>query len=229
MLASQVSSIILSRLGGGVAYWHGRRVCPQPENCFILAASANVYDQCGPTMLSEPAKTTATPRASGSYFARHWRGELSTAKSLWLNGVALSVLVFFSVIIMADVLTIWFRGQPARAVTLIVGVFLIAICISLWSLIGLYRTERSHKGERRLLSLARALTVIWLGYVSLGWVWSAKTLITTYYNCTTGADFGPTANFFNLGPCEVAEYPHDGLVVRRLPRSYDRLFQDPFN
>jgi hypothetical protein len=57
------------------------------------------------------------------------------------------------------------------------------------------------------------------GLISFLWITSSQTLITTYYNCTTGKDFGEVAPFFDLGPCELAVYPKHGFVVRRRARS----------
>ena len=171
------------------------------------------------SMPPEPTKIPATNQGSESYLARHWRGELSLAKTFWLDGIALSVAVFFLAAAIEEILFRHFQREPGLTVLLIVTTFLIGLCSFIWSLVGLWRSARSFAGSRIWSVLARLVAVVWLGLVSLFWITSSQTLITTYYNCTTGRDFGELARFFNLGPCEVAWYPKRGLVVRRLDRS----------
>ena len=122
-----------------------------------------------------------------------------------------------------------YRRQPSSAVTLIVMVFAVGICILVWSLVGLWRSARGYKGRRIWSVSARVVTLGWLGLIIVYWISVSHTLLTTYYNCTTGRDFGEIAPLFDLGPCELAFYPKHGLVVRRLARdSFGPGVVDPF-
>jgi hypothetical protein len=170
-------------------------------------------------MPSEKIKDRENQPRKGSYFVRHWRGELSLAKSFWLDDVALGVVVFFGTGFLLGILAFEFHQQPGLAVVLIVSILFVGICTFVWSLIGLWRSACNYAGRRIWSVLARLVTVVWLGLVGLSWITASQKLITTYYNCTTGRDFGELLPFFDPGPCEVAWYPKSGLVVRRLART----------
>ena len=188
----------------------------------MLDAKAAPIDICnywtGPAMPPEQTKTAENEQRKGLYLIRHWRGKLSLPVSFWLNDIALSVVMYLLTLFSAATLAARFHQQPSVAVVLIVGTFLISTCILVWSLIGFWRSARAYAGWRVWSILARVVTVAWLGLVALFWITASDKLVTTYFNCTTGRDYGEVAPFFDLGPCEVAWYAKHGLVVRRLGR-----------
>jgi hypothetical protein len=79
-----------------------------------------------------------------NFLVRHWRGELPLAQALWLNGVALTVIItgFIN-------LSLFGRWQstvdslPAY-VTLVVCAILFLFIIPLWQMRGLWRTADHH-------------------------------------------------------------------------------------
>jgi hypothetical protein len=172
----------------------------------------------------------ATEQTRRSYVTRHWRGEVSLAKSFWLDTVALSILIFFLTLLFAGYVAATFRREPGHAVLLIVVAFLIGLCSFVWSVVGLKRSARSYKGLRVWAVLAAIVTIPALGLMCLFWVSTAQTLIRTYYYCTTGEDFGELAPLLDAGaPCEVAFRKKQGLVVRRLAWSPSGRLEDPFD
>jgi hypothetical protein len=177
----------------------------------------------------EPANAPAVAPRKGLYLTRHWRGQLSLFKSFWLDAIGLSVVTFSLSALGAGYLAGIYRREPSFAVTLIVTVFILGICILMWSLVGLWRSARGYKGRRIWSVSARVVTLGWLGLIIVYWISVSHTLLTTYYNCATGRDFGELVPFFVFGPCEVVFYPKHGLVVRRLARdSFGHGIVDPF-
>lgn len=177
----------------------------------------------------EPANAPPVAPRQGSYLTRHWRGQLSLFKSFWLDAIALSVVIFPLSAVVTGYLSGIYHRQPSLAVTSIVVVLAVGICVLVWSLVGLWRSARGYQGWRIWSVSARVVTLGWLGLITLYWISVSHTLLTTYYNCTTGRDFGEIAPFFVLGPCEVAFYPKHGLVVRRRAHdSFGRGVVDPF-
>lgn len=151
------------------------------------------------------------------------------AKTFWLDDIALSVVGFVLTAVIAGILSLRFQRQPGTAVTLIVSMFFLVICSFVWALVGLWRSSRFYAGWRIWPVLARLVTAVWLGALSLFWIVLSQTLVTTYYNCTTGRDFGELAPFLEMGPCEILWYPKHGIVVRRLGRTHSgQAVVDPF-
>jgi hypothetical protein len=165
-----------------------------------------------------------------SYLARHWRGELSLGKSFWANDILFSSMVLFIILVSTRFIFERFRLEPSIAVALIVSMRCIAISSLVWAFVGLWRSARAYEGPRIWSVLARVVTALWLGGISLGAIISSQTLITTYINCTTGRDIGDLATLFApVGSCEVAWYPKHGLVVRRLWRGPTGNYMDIFD
>jgi len=109
--------------------------------------------------------SSADPEAN--YLVRHWRGELSLPLAYWVNGVALSCLVFV-------LLT---QTGVARAVQELnrhlIGAVILAvlggsICLGVWQCVGIWRSARKHvmRGGSRGWALA-AQVVIALGFLRL--------------------------------------------------------------
>lgn len=180
-------------------------------------------------MNAEPADALAVAPRKGLYLTRHWRGQLSLFKSFWLDAIALGVVIFPLAALASGLIGAHFQRQPGLAVILIEVVFVVPVCILVWSVVGSWRAAGRYAGRRIWSVLARIVTLCWFALIVATWIGPPHKLITTYYNCTTGRDFGELAPFFQFEACEVAWYPKHGLVVRRLAHdSFGRPAVDLF-
>ena len=106
-----------------------------------------------------PEATTEAGPQSGSYFARHWRGDFSLAKSYWLNGVVIlgfGVNVVVEVAMTAALLAL--RGQPVVAVVVLLGEIALGLAAYIWALVGIWRSAAKYQGPRVWPILARVVT-----------------------------------------------------------------------
>src|SRR5438874_2296082 len=91
---------------------------------------------------------------SNSYAARHWRGELSLARSYWCNLILLAFAIRFVCVIL-------FATAPLAAI-LFVAFWLIVIP---WQLVGVWRAAKYYTGFRGYAHLAMLSVVCyWLAY-----------------------------------------------------------------
>jgi hypothetical protein len=112
-------------------------------------------------MDQEPPPTPTeehSPAKSGSYFARHWRGELSLPKSYWINGVLLFGFGCNLVLLVAVMVTamMCLRAEnPGLAVLAIVVELALNIAAYIWALVGTWRSATKYQGPRFWSILAR--------------------------------------------------------------------------
>lgn len=104
--------------------------------------------------MSEPGAILAKP--SGTYFARHWRGEISLPQSFWVNGVVIGFawMVAFQPLADLFVIAVWW--------------YVIA-CIAdyatiVWQLVGIWRSAGNYRGRRVWPILARVFSIIAVFY-----------------------------------------------------------------
>jgi hypothetical protein len=90
-------------------------------------------DADGPTL-------SATPTA-GNYFTRHWRGELSLPISYWVNGFAAAIAVAGMAALAGQM--DW-TEMPELAAAVAAGVLLFAVVVTLWQLVGIWRSAERH-------------------------------------------------------------------------------------
>jgi hypothetical protein len=108
---------------------------------------------------SQQPNNEKSPSKSRNYFIRHWRGELSLPVSYWINNI-LSVLLIYAlaaplVAFVGDGRTAG-NGSIAAAYSLY---FITALAISLWQLIGVWRSATHHP--------SRGGKAFWAGVVKL--------------------------------------------------------------
>jgi len=109
---------------------------------------------------SMPEEITEGPQ-SGSYFARHWRGDLSLARSWWFNGVVILGFGFNLLLgIVAAATIAGLRGTPGLAVAVLVGEVALQFLAYIWWLVGTWRAARKYQRSRVLSVIARILLVI---------------------------------------------------------------------
>lgn len=94
----------------------------------------------------DPAPTSSgLPDAPSqtNFIARHWRGELSLAKSYWLVGALLTFVVIIVAALVGEILGSADLTPTAAGVWL--TAFLVAICaLTIWQLVGIWRSAGNH-------------------------------------------------------------------------------------
>jgi hypothetical protein len=91
----------------------------------------------------EPTETT---QSSSSYVARHWRGEMSLARSFWVKGMLLSLV--FGLLFLAPVdssITHW----PRLVAGGIVALYVFSIPLEIWQCVGTWRSARARAASGR--------------------------------------------------------------------------------
>lgn len=119
-----------------------------------------------------PARGDAmtAPQKGGSYFARHWRGELSLPRSYWLNGVLIFGIGCNLLFVIATAVTVLaLRSNPGAAITLLLGEQALDITAYVWALVGTWRAATYYEGRRFWAVLARIGIVLGV-LVSIGHV-----------------------------------------------------------
>lgn len=112
----------------------------------------------------QPAAPPAVEPEGGNYFLRHWRGQLSLPVSYWINGSLLGLGLFVLFAIVSEVT----KDLELRRVAAIALVMLATvILVTLWSLVGIWRSAGNHVARGGSAGWARAAQVMTiLGIVS---------------------------------------------------------------
>ena len=119
---------------------------------------------------------------AGSYFGRHWRGELTLGVSFWVNNVLLSVPAGLAVGALAAWITV--TGDLLRSGSLAVLVsYPLLVLLSLWCTVGCWRSAKAHIESGGSALLARLAQLI-LAVGALGTAW------------TTAVDFAPSVGSY---------------------------------
>jgi hypothetical protein len=85
---------------------------------------------------------------------RHWRGELSLARSYWLNGFLLSLLLISPAIVASARLQST-GYEPATIFGALVGYALVLFVVAVWQLMGIWRAAANHIARSRRTGWAR--------------------------------------------------------------------------
>src|SRR5437762_549081 len=99
--------------------------------------------------LPEAAANEPLPGQSGGFFAKHWRGEYSLARTWWVNdalvwglGINLTMAVLLTVVIFV------FREQTALRVIVGLGELALHVAAYIWALVGTWRAAGKYQGPR---------------------------------------------------------------------------------
>jgi hypothetical protein len=105
------------------------------------------------------------PPKQSNYFLRHWRGELSLPVSYWVNGV-LGKFAVVAVSLAAPLLLIGAPESPFRSFLSLTVLIAAIIVISIWQLVGIWRSATGHpkRGGRRFWARAAQCMVIFGGF-----------------------------------------------------------------
>lgn len=95
-------------------------------------------------------------RQHGSYFARHWRGDLPLTRSFWLNGAVVLALGVLSSFVAARTVTVaLFRENHGFLVVVALGETFLQVAAYAWALVGIWRAAGEYRGPRVWGILAR--------------------------------------------------------------------------
>jgi hypothetical protein len=83
---------------------------------------------------------------SGSYFARHWRGELSLPRSCWINGLIVNLAANLVIPIPLIVTVAFFRDKHLLIGLLCLGEIVLQIAAYSWGLVGAWRSAVRYRG-----------------------------------------------------------------------------------
>jgi hypothetical protein len=105
-----------------------------------------------------PAQTPAAPR--GNFVARHWRGDLSLPISFWIDGVAFGLvwrLLLYSLLSYQPMV-----GLRSGTWTILGVAFsgIVATILTLWTVVGIWRSSRAYDGPAVWPMLARIAAVL---------------------------------------------------------------------
>lgn len=107
-----------------------------------------------------------------SYAARHWRGELSLARSFWINFLLLSLIFSLLFFLPAED----YIAHAPRLVSLaVIAVYLGSILLFMWQAVGTWRSASAHAAGGRKFWARAAQVVIALDVVAS--VFSTATVI----------------------------------------------------
>jgi hypothetical protein len=104
-------------------------VPPLPSNPIVQAA-ADVLD---------------TPGSRDNYIVRHWRGDLSLSVSYWINNFLATIAVSFLIQKLGSSISI--SDSPLIFATIRTLVLVVAIAISIWQLVGVWRSAGKHRAR----------------------------------------------------------------------------------
>jgi hypothetical protein len=104
-------------------------------------------------------KVSQSTAASGSYIARHWRGELSLPKSYWINGVIIGIVCRIVFTALLTVLVIGASSTPALALVFVV-VVIANVAVVVWQIVGVWRSAGNYTGSKVWTILARIAAVV---------------------------------------------------------------------
>jgi len=82
----------------------------------------------------------------GSYFARHWRGDISLGRSYWINGavIGLVFLLFFYGAVAG--LALGVQDRSAQVFGLVV-LIIAQVGLFIWQAVGIWRSASKHVGR----------------------------------------------------------------------------------
>lgn len=111
---------------------------------------------------TEPAeKVEVSVKPEANFFLRHWRGELSLAKSYWIVGSLFTILLLLFSAVFGQAITNA-KLSPAW-LGLLLTTFLVSICaFSVWQLVGIWRSAGNHirTTKRRGWAIAARVAVV---------------------------------------------------------------------
>ena len=122
---------------------------PQPPQETPAWQQASKRRHSGSTPAPRPQRPRVQPpqpTASG-YFTRHWRGELSLARSYWVNNVLLATPFAFALTGLMSWISVKGDSLQVSAITVLVGMPLL-VALNIWCLVGAWRAATHYLSEQ---------------------------------------------------------------------------------
>jgi hypothetical protein len=110
-----------------------------------------------PVLAPEISQEAPPARRSG-YIARSWRGEVSLARAFFVNCIAFTLAFGLALLVPFAAAMIFFGGQVRSEIylwlALLVAVFTLGAPLTVWQLVGLWRSANRHvrNGGRRIVA-----------------------------------------------------------------------------
>ncbi|MFN3304730.1 MAG: hypothetical protein ACK44A_13550, partial [Roseateles sp.] len=139
-----------------------------PTSLAAEGVSAPVPPEPTPSWQQASARPRTAPRPrpvtrpapQGSYLARHWRGELSLARSYWVNNILLATPLALALTGLMSWIGAKGDSLQVSAITVLAGMPLL-LALNVWCLVGAWRAAANYLRERGSLLWG------WLARVSL--------------------------------------------------------------
>ena len=167
-------------------------VAPSAEPPRHEAHQPIASDQIKLSLIPESPRPSDQPSHKpprGSYFARHWRGELSLPVSYWVNSFLISA-VFLMVIAIVP----WddfVSKSPKLYSVAIIALWVVLAITTLWQLVGTWRSADKYlnEGKSKLWgNFAKVAVVLGLFRAATDFVSAGIPQITEYAKIATGED-----------------------------------------
>ncbi len=112
--------------------------------------------------------TPARSYPARNYIARHWRGELSLARSFWVNQMLLSLAFLLA---MSPLSFLLVRHPPGPQGLLIMALLFLSftLAVATWACVGVWRSAARHEqrsGKHVWVNLVRVLVIV--GFIDVG-------------------------------------------------------------
>ena len=141
-----------------------------------------------PTVTSELEPTRLEP--SNNYLVKHWRGELSLAKSYWINTAFIGIVFGIAFVLIEN--SIYLQNNALIKTQVYASLIVLSIVVYIWQIGGCWRSANRHVAESGKAFWARtAQVVLVLGLIQVGNQWknSTPTLIEMIKIATRTEDF----------------------------------------
>ncbi len=143
--------------------------------------------------MSDAVVPVEAPGRRGSYFARHWRGELSLPKSWWVNGVLLCGLLLNGILgaLLFGVFNVLNQSHPGVGPADLEMLLYLAIALTayIWVAVGIWRSAGNYKGPALWKWWAKI--GVCLSIVINGWIVAGNLVVIQRAASTAGTTIVP--------------------------------------
>jgi hypothetical protein len=131
-------------------------------------AEQAVADALGLTLTMPVPRPPPLPKQPAqNVIARHWRGELSLARSYWINHLVLGIGVGVALVALGSAINHRAVEQPIRWLISLTLTWSVTILFSIWAAIGVWRAATAYRRAGKRFWGAAAKTTMVLGVLHL--------------------------------------------------------------
>lgn len=102
-----------------------------------------------------------------NFFARHWRGEYSLARSFWINHLLLGATVGAALTALAAAIDRGAVEQPVRWLISLGLTWSVIILFTIWDTVGIWRAATAYRRSGKRYWGAAAKAIVWLAMFNL--------------------------------------------------------------